>query len=237
MHVLMKDFQLAFKRSVPVLIEYVVLGIGFGVIMATNGYHFLYSTFASLFIFAGAGEYVLADLLSQSASLLTIFFMSILINIRYGFYGLSFIKHTASWKWYEKALFFMALPDETYSILVAISLPSREDTRKHDLWLAGLNYFYWILGSTLGALLGSLPLDFTGVDFIMTALFVVILVDQLRKKENPRLASLIGSLCALISYLIFKSNFIFPAIASSILLLFIFRRKIESGMRKEAIDE
>lgn len=233
----MKDFQLAFKRSIPVLVEYIILGIGFGVIMASGGYHFLYSTFASILIFAGAGEYVLANLVTTSASFVTIFFMSILINIRYGFYGLSFIQHTANWKWYEKLVFFMALPDETYSILVANSLGSREDTRRHDLWLAVLNWLYWIIGSTLGALLGSLPIDFTGVDFIMTALFVIILIDQVRKKENPRLVSIIGLLCAVISYLIFKANFIFPAIAASIILIFVFRKKIEGGMRKEGKDE
>ncbi|MCQ2797449.1 MAG: AzlC family ABC transporter permease [Bacilli bacterium] len=233
----MKDFQLAFKRSIPVLVEYIILGIGFGVIMASGGYHFLYSTFASILIFAGAGEYVLANLVTTSASFITIFFMSILINIRYAFYGLSFIQHTANWKWYEKVLFFMALPDETYSILVANSLGSRVDTKRHDLWLAGLNYAYWVIGSTLGALLGSFPIDFTGVDFIMTALFVIILVDQIRKKDNPRLAIIIGALSAIISYLIFKDNFIFPAIASSIILIFLFRKKIEAGLSKEAKDE
>ena len=233
----MKDFKAAFKESIPVLIEYIFLGLGFGVIMATNGYHFLYSTFSSIIIFAGAGQYVVANLIAQSASYLTIFLMSLLINIRYGFYGLSFIQHTANWKWYEKILFYWCLVDETYSIIVANSLPSREDTKKHDLWLCFLNWSYWIIGTTLGALLGSLPLDYTGVDFIMTSLFVIILIDQIRKKDNPRFVTVIGSLCAVISYLIFKSNFIFPAIASSIVLIFIFRKKIERQMKKEGKHE
>ncbi len=231
----MKDFKLAFKRSIPVFVEYIFLGAGFGVIMASNGYHFLYSTFSSILIFAGAGEYVLADLISQTASLLTIFLMSVLINIRYAFYGLSFIQHTADWKWYEKAVFYLGLPDETYSILVANSLPSRENTKKHDLWLVVLNWAYWVIGSTLGALLGSFPIDFTGIEFVMTALFVIVLVDQIRNKDNPRTVTVIGSLCSIISYLIFKSNFIFPAIASSIVLIFIFRKRIEG--RKETTYE
>lgn len=229
----MKDFKLAFKRSIPVFVEYIFLGAGFGVIMASSGYHFLYSTFSSVLIFAGAGEYVLADLISQTASLLTIFFMSVLINIRYAFYGLSFIQHTADWKWYEKVVLYLGLADETYSILIANSLPSRENTKKHDLWLAVLNWVYWVIGSTLGALLGSFPIDFTGVEFVMTALFVIVLVDQIRNKDNPRTVTVIGSLCAIISYLVFKSNFIFPAIASSIILILVFRKKIE---KKEDTD-
>lgn len=224
----MKDFKKALIVSFPVLVEYLFLGIGFGVLMTANGYHFLWSLFSAISTFAGAGQYLEADLLASSSPIYLAVLMTIAINIRYCFYGISFLDKTKKYRWYEKIYFYFALTDETYSLLVAHTLKDPSDTKKFDMWLCVLDHIYWISGCLLGALLGNLPIDFTGIDFIMTALFVVILVDQLRSKANPRLACLIGILSSIVSYLIFKENFIFPAIGLSTLFIFIFRKKLES---------
>ncbi len=227
----MNQIKKAFKVSVPVLVTYIILGIGYGVLMTNAGYNFIWSLFSALFIYAGAGQYLQADLLATQATILSVVFLTIAINVRYAFYGVSFLDKFKNYKWYEKIYLYFGMTDETYSLLVAHSLQDKSDTKKFDIWLTRFNHIYWITGCVLGAFIGKLPIDLTGVDFIMTALFVVIFIDQVRGKDNPHLASVIGSICAIVSYLILKDDFIFPAIIASIIFLFIFRKKIEKGKK------
>ena len=222
----MNDFKKALKASLPVLVTYIFLGIGFGILVSEQGLSILFSLLSSIFLYAGAGQYLLMNLIKSNATLYTCIFMMIAINIRYAFYGLSFIDKFKKYKWYQRCYLHFALTDETYSILVGTSLPCYNDTKTYDLSLAILNQCYWITGCVLGTFIGKLPIDLTGIDFIMTALFVIIFIEQLQGKDNPHIVSVIGIGSSIISYIIFKDNFVFPAIILSIILIFVCKKQI-----------
>ncbi len=224
----MNDFKRAFKDSIPVFVTYLFLGIGFGIMVSEQGLSIIFSLFSSIFMFAGAGQYLLMNLIKSDATVYTCIFMMFAINIRYAFYGISFVNKFGKYKWYQRNYLYFALTDETYSILASTSLPAYNNTKVYDLSLALLNHSYWIFGCLLGTLLGKLPIDLTGIDFILTALFVVIFIDQLRGKNNPHIVSIIGFGSSIITYIIFRENFVFPAIFLSIVLIFICKKKIDN---------
>ena len=209
-------FQYAFKKSVPVMCGYLFLGLAFGILLQQAGYSALWAFFASLFIYAGSMEFVLVSLLTAGTSLVGSAVMTLFVNCRHMFYGLSFVD---SFKKMGKRCFYMifSLTDETYSVLCSCQQEKLEGDPDHQawFWIALLDHSYWIIGSVLGALAGQLiPLDFTGVDFSMTALFTVILIDQVRDgKLGNRVPALIGGLAALICLFLFGTDaFLLPTL-------------------------
>jgi len=220
----MKTLRFAFYQTVPVLLGYSVLGIAFGVVLQRAGFGAPWALFSSVIVFAGSAQFVLADLLSAGASLLTVFVMTLFINSRHIFYGLTFVEPFRG----EHARFYriFSLTDETYSLLCALDVPSGMNKSALTLLIAVLNQSYWVLGSVVGALLGELiPFDLTGIDFAMTALFTVILIDQLHAKDN-RIPALIGGASAILCLILFGADaFLLPALTVAATLLLVLRPK------------
>ncbi len=205
-----KTFPLALKASLPVMAGYIVLGMGFGVLLEKQGYSFLWAGLMSLTIYAGSMQYAALDLISGGATLITTALMTLMINARHFFYGLSMLdRYRGTGR--KKPYLIFALTDETYS-LVCGQLPEEAEPVDFCFLVSLLNQIYWIAGSLLGSLLGALlPFDSTGMDFAMTALFVVIFVEQWQGTENhiPALLGLGISLGCLL--LLGPTAFVIPA--------------------------
>jgi len=173
-----KAFRPAFTATIPVLCGYLFIGFAFGVMLRDIGFGSIWSFFCSLSIYAGSGQYLLVSLLAAKASLVTVAVMTLLLNCRHIFYGLSFLETFHAMgrrKWYM----IFSLTDETYSLLCSVKTPEGIDAGDMRFWIAMLDHSYWILGSVLGTIIGGiLPFDTTGIDFAMTSLFTVIFVEQ-----------------------------------------------------------
>ena len=153
---------------------YIVLGLGFGVLLQSKGYGAGWALVMSGLIYAGSMQYVAIDLLAGGASLISAAIMTLMVNARHLFYGISMLeryKDTGA----AKPYLIFALTDETYSVVCSGGVPEGVDRKKYYFWVSLLNQLYWIAGGVAGALLGSvLPFDTTGIDFSMTALFLVV---------------------------------------------------------------
>ena len=224
-----RTLKKAFKDSLPILAGYLALGIGFGVLLHSKGYSFLWALLMSCTIYAGAGQYAAVDLLSSGASLITTAVMTLIINARHFFYGFSLLdKYKGTGK--AKPYMIFALTDETYSLVCTAKIPDGIDEKKYYLFLSVLDQLYWITGCTIGALLGTfIPFDSTGIDFAMTALFVVIFVEQwLDTKEH--LPAILGAATTLVCLFIFGAQyFIIPSMAFIAVELVIFRKRFEKS--------
>lgn len=224
-----RTLKKAFKDSLPILAGYLALGIGFGVLLHSKGYSFLWALLMSCTIYAGAGQYAAVDLLSSGASLITTAVMTLIINARHFFYGFSLLdKYKGTGK--AKPYMIFALTDETYSLVCTAKIPEGIDEKKYYLFISILDQLYWISGCTIGALLGTfIPFDSTGIDFAMTALFVVIFVEQwLDTKEH--LPAILGAATTLVCLFVFGAQyFIIPSMAFIAVELVIFRKRFEKS--------
>ena len=213
----------ALLDTLPVMIGYVVLGFGFGLLMKANGYGPLWTVAMSLFVYAGSMQYVGVDLLSSSASLMTAFIMTIAVNIRHLFYGIGMLSRYKNLKKYRIYDIF-ALTDETFSIVCSKNMKGLNRT-DYYFCLSLFNHLYWISGCVLGSLVGNiLPFDTTGIDFSMTALFIVIVVDQWKKNKDhtPVLLSFAISVASL--FFFGSENFLIPAMMLIIIALAVLRK-------------
>ena len=227
-----KYIKYAFSRTLPVLFGYIFLGIAFGIVLQQAGFNFLWAFCISLFLYAGSMQFVLVPLLASAASPLTVAVTTLFVNSRHVFYGLSFIE---SFKKMKTQLYMIfSLSDETYSVLCSCKNEDPEEKNRPAWFLINLfDQSYWIIGSVIGALLGQvLPFDFTGIDFSMTALFVVILLDQVL--AHPKVASrcaVTGLLAGIICLFIFGTgNFLLPALIITVLFVTAFA---QAERRKE----
>jgi len=224
----MKDaIKKAFPITIPIMLGYVPLGIGFGLMMANAGYHAVWAFFSSLSIYSGTGQYMSVNFLSSAAPLIEITLIIVIMNSRMMFYGLSFLERFNDMglkKWYM----IFSLTDETYAILCTIKAPQGIDENKFMFCISALNQSYWVIGSVIGALLGSvIRIDITGVDFILTALFVVLCMDQW-KKYKSRQPFYIGLCCSVIMLVIFgPSDFMIPTLLGILICLMARRKSIE----------
>lgn len=222
----MKDNTLraAFLDTIPVMTGYIFLGFGFGIIMLQNGYNPLWSIAMSLFIFAGSMQYVAVGLLTSGASLLTAALTTFVVNARHVFYGISMIdayKGTGR----KKPYLIFALTDETYSLVSREQLPENIDRHKYFFLVSLFDQSYWVLGTLLGALLGALlPINYEGIDFVLTALFVTIFVEQWLSTKN-HIPAIIGVGASVICLLIFgSSSFLIPSMILIAALLVLTRK-------------
>ena len=224
----MRTLRFAFVKTIPVLLGYLVLGAAFGVVLERAGYGAPWALLSSAVIYAGSAQFVMAELLVSGAGLLTVLVTMLLLGSRHFFYGLTFVEAFRGTK--ARPYLIFSLTDETYSLLCALKTPPGMDEKRAMLLISLLNQCYWVLGSGLGALLGELlPFDLTGIDFAMTALFTVILVDQLREAGN-RLPALIGGCCSLLFLLLLGQDaFLLPSLILTVTLLVAGRGLVERG--------
>ncbi len=227
----MATFRYAIKVTLPVMAGFLFLGIAYGILMSEAGFSPWWSFFVSLFVYAGSLQFALVTFLAGGTPLLTVALMSLFINARHMFYGLSFVDDFKAFPWWARGYFVFSLSDETYSLLYAEKQKTDFPQKRAWLMIAVLNHFYWILGSLIGGLIGKgFTLDFTGIDFAMTALFVVILVEQFQK-SHLRTPALIGLAVGLSFLLLFGAEyFLLPALFATVILLFCLQ---EAKARKE----
>lgn len=210
----------AFKKSLPVLFGYLFLGSAFGIMLYNAGYNWVWAILISVAVYAGSGQFLLVSLLSSAASIPTVAMMTLFINSRHMFYGLSLIDKFKAGRWRYPFMIF-TLTDETYSVNISVhSVPKNVDEPRARFLIGELDHLYWIAGSVIGSLLGqNLPIDFTGIDFSMTALFTVIFVDLIIDTKN-RICGAVGLFCAFICLMIFGADkFLLPALILTVLLL------------------
>ena len=225
-----KLFIKAFKLTIPIFAGYIVLGIAFGVMLANLGYNPIYTTIMSIFIYAGSGQFVAVSLLANHIDLINVFIISFVINFRHIFYGISLLK-TYSGLGKLKPYAIFATTDETFSVLISQEFEEKEK-KPLILLICLLDHLYWILGSTIGGFLYQfINFSTKGIDFVLTALFVVIMIDQIKKIKNKYLP-FIGIITTTICLLIFKDNFIIPSLTIILIIVTILKKPfttIEEG--------
>ncbi len=215
-----QTIKFALKKSLPVLFGYLFLGSAFGIMLYEAGYTVLWAILISVVVYAGSGQFLLVSLLSSAASLPTVAFMTLFVNSRHIFYGLSYVETFKKGGWRYPFMIF-SLTDETYSVNTSIhTVPADVDEVMARYFIGLFDHIYWILGSVIGALAGQLiPIDFTGVDFSMTALFVVIYIDQMIEAKN-KFAGIIGIVCAVLCLIVFGADkFLLPSLILTVALL------------------
>ena len=227
----------AIRVTVPVLMGYLAIGMAFGLMLQSVGYGAPWALLMSLTIYAGSGQYLGVSLLATGASLPQVAFLTLMINFRHLVYGLSMLE---KFRGMGKRKFYMifSLTDETYALLSSVKVP--EGIRAHDYYftIAMLNQSYWVLGSVLGSLLGAaLGIDTTGVDFAMTALFLVIAVGQWKKAES-HLPALLGAAATLVGLLLAGAeNMLLPALGVIVAALTLMRPRLEERVQEECGEE
>lgn len=223
----------AFKQSLPVMAGYLVLGMGFGILLKTKGYGVVWAFFMSLFIYAGSMQYVTINLLSGGATILSAALMTLMVNARHLFYGISMIERYKDTDPYKPYLIF-GLTDETYSLVCSGTVPESVDEKQYFFLLTFLNQCYWIIGSVVGSLLGSLiTFNTAGIEFSMTALFLVVFVEQWKSVKNHT-SAVVGVGTSVVCLFVFGAeNFLIPAMIAITVLLTVLRKKLQV----QAIEE
>ena len=224
---MVKTARYAFARSLPVLAGYLVLGLGFGVLLASKGYGLGWAVVMSTLIYAGSMQYLAVDLLAGGASLVAAALMTLTVNARHLFYGVSMVERYRDVGPAKPYLVF-ALTDETYSLVCSGDPPAGVDRKGYFLLVSLLDHLYWIAGSALGALVGGvLPFDSTGIDFSMTALFLVVMTEQWRTSRDHRPA-LVGLGVSLACLWVFgASDFLIPAMVGITVVLTLLRGRLQ----------
>ena len=214
-----------FPYTSPVLAGYVFLGIAFGMLMRSAGFAFIYPVLMSVFIYSGALEYAAIPLLAAEFAPLNALFMGIMISIRHLFYGIPMLKKYSGIGKIKPFLIF-GLTDETFSILAVTDTPEGIPDRSFYTIVTALNYFYWNLGTAIGSAIGGIA-DFSsyGLDFSLTALFIVLFLEQL-KDRTGRISGFAGIVVSIL-VLIFAGSGSFVLFAMlGILVVLLGGRKV-----------
>ena len=227
-----KVIKVAFKITIPVMLGYLSVGIAFGLLLEKSGYNFLWAIIMSLFIYAGSMQFIAIGLLTGGAGLISIALMTLFVNIRHVFYGLSFIdKFKAMGK--KRIYMIFSLTDETYSLLCSAKTPEGVDKNSFLFYIAFLDQIYWLIGTIIGSIAGSLiTFNTKGMDFAMTALFVVIFIEQWFTYKN-HIPVIIGVIVTILSLLIFgPNNMILPSMVFITIILMLFKKQIDTEVIK-----
>ena len=231
-----KTARYALLRTLPVMAGYLVLGLGFGVLLQSKGYGLGWALAMSLLVYAGSMQYVAVDLLAGGASLIAAALMTLTVNARHLFYGISMVERYRDAGPAKPYLIF-ALTDETYSLVCSGEVPEGVDRRGYFFLVSLLDQLYWVAGSAAGALVGSLlPFDSTGIDFSMTALFLVVMTEQWRASRDHTPA-LVGLGVSLVCLVVFGAdNFLIPAMIGITLALTLLRGPLQRSAQQEQED-
>lgn len=229
---LIAAFRAAFPHTVPVLTGYLFLGLAYGLLMESKGYGFLWSGLMSLIVFGGSIQYVAVTLLTTSFNPLQAFLLSFMVNARHMFYGLTMQKKYNGTGKLKNFLIFM-LTDETYAISYTMDPPEGISKKYFFFAISFLDYMYWVVSSILGGIIGRfINFNMHGLDFVLTALFIVLFIEQILKKEN-RLSGAIGVLASVLGIVLFgQGNFIIPAMVIMVCILFAVRGRYNENENK-----
>lgn len=217
-------FLAAFPHTIPILAGFLFLGIAYGIYMNVSGFPAIYPILMSMFIFAGSMEFVTVDLLLSTFNPIGALLLALIVNARHLFYGISMLdkyKNTGL----KKGYLIFGMCDESFSINYAARIPEGIDKGWFLFFVTLLNQIYWVFGAALGGVFGSyINFNTEGLDFVMTALFVVLFLEQWLKESNHTSAQ-IGLFVSAICLILFgKKNFIIPAMAGILILLTLIRK-------------
>ncbi|AEE14550.1 AzlC family protein [Thermodesulfobium narugense DSM 14796] len=225
-NILDTTFFHAALTTMPIMFGYVSGGIAFGLLLTSKGIPWIFAPIMSFFVYAGSMQFIAIQFFLSNTNLITIAIVTILINCRHMLYGLSLLeKFNLTGKF--KPYMIFTLTDETYALLTTLKEINKVNKSKFYIYISSLNHFYWVFGTILGAILGNtIKFNTKGLDFTLTALFLVILIEQIRSYKT-RLPLWIGATCAIGSIaLIGKENMLLPSIIMSILFLMIFKKRV-----------
>lgn len=227
-----KAIKAAFPKTIPVMLGYVFMGAAFGILLSNKGYGFWWSSISALLVYCGSMQFVMIDLLSDKFDILSAVIMTIAVNARHLFYGLSLIDKYKDLGVYKIYAIF-GLTDETYSLVCSSFVPDSVSKNRFYFFTTLLNHIYWITGCTLGGIAGELfSFNTKGIDFVMTALFVVIFVEQLENQKN-HLSAIIGVVGTVICLLIFGSDFfLIPSMAIILISLSAVKKPLEKRLEQ-----
>lgn len=229
-----KTIKAAFIKSLPVFAGYIVLGIGFGVLLAKAGYGLIWALVMSVTMYAGSMQYVAVSLLAGGASLVSTAVTSLLVQARHLFYGISMIdKYKGAGL--KKIYLAFSLTDETYSLLVDGHYPEGSDPHWYRFFVSIFNQSYWIMGCLIGNFIGSnVPFNSKGIEFAMTSIFVTVFVEQWKSTKN-HIPAIIGVVSTAVCLAVFGSeDFLIPSMIVITVLLFALRKPLE---KKEEVAE
>ncbi len=227
-----KALKTAFPYTIPIFAGFWFLGLTYGIYMNVSGFSFWYPMLMSLTVFAGSVEFVAVNMLLGAFSPLQTLVMTIMINARHLFYGISMLdkyKNTGL----KKLYLIFGMCDESFSINYTADIPPDIDKGWFMFFVTLLNHFYWFSGATIGGILGSvLTFNTEGLEFVMTAMFVVIFMEQWLK-EKTHTSAIAGLALSLLCLLIFgPDSFIIPAMITILCVLTLLRTPIEKGGKK-----
>ena len=224
-----KALKAAFPHTIPILAGFLFLGMTYGLLMNVNEFSFVYPLIMSMVIFGGSLEFVAVSMLMAAFAPVQTLIMTLMIQARHLFYGIAMLDKFKGMGWKKYYLIF-GMCDESFSINYTAKIPEGVDKGWFMFFVTLLNQLYWVTGSTMGGILGSfITFDTTGLDFVMTAMFVVIFLEQLMK-EKKHYTAIIGTGASLVCLLYFgPDSFMIPTMITILTLLSIFRKPIEKA--------
>ncbi len=218
-HGLSATIKAAFPYTLPVLTGYIFMGMAFGILLQSIGYGALWAFAMSLTMLAGSMQFVAVGLLAAGFHPGVALVTTLMVNARHLFYGISMLekfKDFGKKKWYM----VFSLTDETFSLLNSVAPPAEVAAKPFYFAVAAMNHSYWVIGCTVGALLGSaMTINTQGIEFVMTALFVVIFLEQWQQKPN-RAPALIGLFVSILCLVIFGSDYFIVAVMVALIAAF-----------------
>lgn len=220
---ILNALKAAIPYTIPILASFLFLGFTYGFYMSQFGFSFLYPLFMSMFIYAGSVEFLTVQFLLGTFDPLKAFLLAFMVNARHLFYGISLLDQFKKLD-HKKYYLIYGLCDETFSIHVSAKIPSKVDESWFLFFVTLLNQIYWVLGASLGGLFGNMvQINLKGLDFVLTALFVVIFLEQIlthKKYIVSGLGILLPTLCL---FIFGKNNFMIYAMLSIVIALFLLK--------------
>ncbi|MES9685682.1 azaleucine resistance protein AzlC [Gottfriedia acidiceleris] len=226
-------FRFAFPHTIPIFAGFLFLGIAYGIFMNSLGFSAIYPILMGLTIFAGSMEFIAANLLLMGFNPINALLLTLMVNARHLFYGISMLdKYKGTGK--KKIYLIFGLCDETFSINYTADIPNGVDKSWFMFFVTFLNHLYWVIGASIGGIFGSLvKFNTKGLEFVMTALFVVIFIEQW-KKETKHISAITGVSLSTICLIIFGgNNFIIPAMLSILITLSVLRKPSKPSKKVE----
>ena len=224
-----KALKAAFPHTIPIMTGFLFLGASYGIYMNVSGFEFWYPMITSMLIFAGSVEFVTVNLLLGAFNPLQAFLLALMINARHIFYGISMLdkyRGTGLKKFY----LIYGMCDESFSVNYTADIPEDVDKGWFMFFVNLLNQIYWVAGATIGGILGGvIVFDTNGIEFVMTAMFVVIFLEQ-RLKEKNHISSMLGLAISAVCLILFGADrFIIPSMAAMLIILTLLRKVLDKG--------